>query len=270
MDTNRRVATTANFTVIPSEKLRINVSTLYSEMEHHTPDNSNNIYGVFSSMLMTQLRLATADNYWGNPAFATTRENMYQWNRAFSNHFAGSTTISYTPLDNFRLDGTFGVDFASDDEIYFRPYAWNVDGFSGSTPDGNRTADELRRKEITADIKGSYVREFGVFENTFLFGGQGFLSQAQSAGGSGRDFPGPGLETLSALSSESSFESWTRVTQIGGYLQDQIGYDDWVYFTVGGRQSCLSINDMNDNVGVLNGNRSLPPDERQKSFRILG
>ena len=70
-------------------------------------------------------------------------------------------------------------------------------GFSGSTPDGNRTADELRRKEITADIKGSYVREFGVFENTFLFGGQGFLSQAQSAGGSGRDFPGPGLETPS-------------------------------------------------------------------------
>jgi hypothetical protein len=25
------------------------------------------------------------------------------------------------------------------------------------------------------------------------------------------------------------------VTQIGGYLQDQIGYEDWVYFTVGGR-----------------------------------
>ncbi|GIS81019.1 MAG: hypothetical protein CM1200mP14_25850 [Gammaproteobacteria bacterium] len=73
------------------------------------------------------------------------------------------------------------------------------------------------------------------FENTLLFGGQGFLRQNQYAGGSGRDFPGPGLETLSALANEGSFESWVRVTQIGGYIQDQIGWNDWVFATVGGR-----------------------------------
>ncbi len=234
-DTNRRISTTANFTIIPSSKVRIGVSTLYSEMEHHSPDNSNNIYGAFSSMLMTQLRLATADNYWGNPAFATTRENMYQQNFVNTNHFAGSATIGFTPTESFRLDGTFGVDFASDDEVNFRPYGWNVDGYSGSTPDGNRNVNERRNKEITADLKGSHVSNFGSFENTLLFGGQGFLRQAQNAGGGGRDFPGPGLETLSALASESSFEGWTRVTQIGGYLQDQIGYNDWTFFTVGGR-----------------------------------
>ncbi|HSG07452.1 MAG TPA: SusC/RagA family TonB-linked outer membrane protein, partial [Longimicrobiales bacterium] len=241
VDSNRRVAVTSNFTIIPSSKFRIGVSTLYSDMEHHTPDNSNNIYGVFSSMLMTQLRLATpADengqgNYYGNPAFATTRENMYQQNVAYSNHFAGSINAGFTPTDNFRLDATFGVDFSSDEEVYFRPYGWNVDGFSGSTPDGNRTTDYFRTKEITADLKGSYVRSFGNIENTLLFGGQGFLRQREDAGGSGQDFPGPGLETLSALASESSFESWLRVTQIGGYLQDQVGVNDWMFFTVGGR-----------------------------------
>ena len=73
------------------------------------------------------------------------------------------------------------------------------------------------------------------FENTLLFGGQGFLRQNQYAGGSGRDFPGPGLETLSALANEGSFESWVRVVQIGGYIQDQIGWNDWVFATVGGR-----------------------------------
>ncbi|HIB08800.1 MAG TPA: TonB-dependent receptor, partial [Gemmatimonadetes bacterium] len=73
------------------------------------------------------------------------------------------------------------------------------------------------------------------FENTLLFGGQGFLRQNQYAGGSGRDFPGPGLETLSALANEGSFESWVRVVQIGGYVQDQIGWNDWVFATVGGR-----------------------------------
>jgi TonB-dependent starch-binding outer membrane protein SusC len=235
VDTNRRASITTNFTVIPSSKVRIGVSTLYSDMEHHTPDNSNNIYGVFSSQLMTQLRLATPDNLYGNPAFATGRENSYQQNFVNSQHFAGSTNIGFTPTDNFRLDGTFGLDFTSDDAVAFRPYAWNVDDFSGSTPDGNRTVTENRSREITADLKGSYILRTDRIENTLLFGGQGFLRQRQSAGGGGRDFPGPGLETLSALASESSFESWLRVTQIGGYLQDQVGYDDWVFLTLGGR-----------------------------------
>ncbi len=241
-DTNRRASINSNFTVIPSSNLRIGVTMLYSDMEHHTPDNSNNIYGVFSSGLMSQLRLAHAEpdangrrNYYGQPAFATLRENMYQLNFANSQHFAGTTTISYTPIEAFRLDGTFGVDFTSDDAVSFRPYRWNVDNYSGSTPLGSRNVHENRSREITADLKGSYVLNTDRIENTLLFGGQGFLRQRQSAGGNGRDFPGPGLETLSALGSEESHENWLRVTQIGGYLQDQVGWDDWVFLTLGGR-----------------------------------
>ncbi|WP_419937341.1 SusC/RagA family TonB-linked outer membrane protein [Candidatus Palauibacter sp.] len=240
-DTNRRASLHTNFTLIPSSDLRIGVTTLYSDMEHHTPDNSNNIYGVFSSALMSQLRLANADpelgqiNYYGQPAFATLRENAYQLNFVNSQHFAGSTNIDFSPSDAFTLAGTFGIDFTSDDAVSFRPYRWNVDGFSGSTPDGNRNVNENRSREITADIRGSYLFNTDRLENTLLFGGQGFLRQAQSAGGSGRDFPGPGLETLSALGSESSFENWLRVTQIGGYVQDQIGWDNWLFLTVGAR-----------------------------------
>jgi TonB-linked SusC/RagA family outer membrane protein len=243
-DTNRRAGFTSNFTVIPNQKVRIGVSTLYSDMEHHTPDNGNNIYGAFSSMLMTQLRRATeqgdpgtfGSNYYGNPAFATTRENLYQQNFVNSSHFAGSSTIGFTPTDAFRLDGTFGLDFTSDDAVTFRPYAWNVDGFSGSTPDGSRNVEEYRSREITGDIKGSLVSNFGdAIENTFLFGGQGFLRQNQRAGGSGDTFPGPGLETLSALANDGTFESWTRVTQLGAYLQDQVGFNDWIFVTLGGR-----------------------------------
>ena len=234
-DTNRRAAVTSNFTVIPDSKVRIGISTLYSDMEHHTPDNSNNIYGVFSSALMMQLRLATPDNLYGAPAFATTKENAYQLNFVNSQHFAGTTNISYTPTDDFRLDGTFGIDFTSDDAVSFRPYGWNVDGYSSSTVDGSRTVEENRSREITADLKGSHIFSTERLENTLLFGTQGFLRQSQSAGGSGSAFPGPGLETLSALASESSFESWLRVTQIGGYVQDQLGYDDWVFLTLGGR-----------------------------------
>ncbi len=242
-DRNRRASMTSNFTVMPNSKLRIGVSTLFSDMEHHTPDNSNNIFGVFSSALMMQLRLANTNpqldggriNQYGQPAFATLRENMYQQNFVNSQHFTGTANLEYTPNENFRLSGAFGMDFTSDDAVAFRPYAWNVDGFSGSTPDGWRAVNEDRSREITADVKGSFIHGTDRIENTFLFGGQGFVRQRQSAGGSGRDFPGPGLSTLSALGSEGSYETWLRVTQVGGYLQNQLGVDNWFFLTLGGR-----------------------------------
>ena len=243
-DTNRRAAITSNFTVVPSSKIRISVNMLYADMEAHTPDNGNNIYGVYPSALMSQLRHATAQadpgifgsNYYGQIAFATLRENMYQLNFANSTHFAGSTNVGFTPTDNFRLDATFGLDFTSDDRVNFRPYGWGVDDYTASTPLGSRSVQESRSRELTVDLKGSLISRFGDnFENTFLFGGQGFLRQRQNAGGSGSVFPGPGLETLSALASEGSFESWIRVTQLGGYLQDQVGVNDWIFMTVGAR-----------------------------------
>ncbi len=281
-DTNRRASIHTNFTLIPSSDLRIGVTTLYSDMEHHTPDNSNNIYGVFSSALMSQLRLANADpelgqiNYYGQPAFATLRENAYQLNFVNSQHFAGSTNIDFSPSDAFTLAGTFGIDFTSDDAVSFRPYRWNVDGFSGSTPDGNRNVNENRSREITADIRGSHLFTTDRLENTLLFGGQGFLRQAQSAGGSGRDFPGPGLETLSALGSESSYEEWLRVTQIGGYVQDQVGWDNWLFLTVGARWDANSAFGEAFNTAVYpKANFSIVPSERWdselfSSMRIKG
>ncbi|MDE0083738.1 MAG: TonB-dependent receptor [Gammaproteobacteria bacterium] len=240
-DTNRRASLHTNFLIVPSGDLSIGLTTLFADMEHHTPSNANNVYGVFSSALMSQLRKANTDpdlgqvNHYGQPAFATLRENAYQLNFVDAQHFAGSTNISFTPTAGFRLDGTFGLDFTSDDAVAFRPYGWNVDEFSGSAPDGDREVNEDRSREITADVKGSYVFASGGIENTFLFGGQGFLRERQSVGGTGRDFPGPGLETLSALGSESSYERWLRVTQIGGYLQDQVGWGNWLFLTVGGR-----------------------------------
>ena len=234
-DYNRRASITSSFTVLPTSDLRVGVTSLFSDMAHHTPDNSNNIFGVFSSALMSQLRLADSVNRYGQPAFATLRENMYQRNFVKSQHFTGTTSIEYSSGRELRLVGTFGVDFTSDDAVDYRPYGWAVDGFSGSTPDGSRDVEEKRSRELTADIKGSYVIRGVDVEHTLLVGTQGFVRQEQRVGGGGQDFPGPGLETLSALGSESSYETWIRVAQVGWYLQEQMSWRDWAFATVGGR-----------------------------------
>ena len=51
----------------------------------------------------------------------------------------------------------------------------------------------------------------------------------------GTIFPGPGLEVAGAASTQSVTENWLRVVNAGGYLQEQIGYQDWAFITLGGR-----------------------------------
>jgi TonB-dependent starch-binding outer membrane protein SusC len=235
-DENQRVQTTANVTITPHEKVRIGVNTMYSEVDHQTPETSNNIYGLFSSALMSQLRLANENNLQGAPAFATTRETMYQINTDNAKHFAGSFNLNYAPIVPLKLDGTFGVDFVSASAFFFRPFRWAVDSYSTVTPEGVRGITETRNHTVTSDFKVSWdTRPSDRLSNTLLAGTQGFLTQRTNKGGSGTRFPGPGLEVASAGADQTVTENWVRNVQVGGYLQNQVGWNDYVFVTVGGR-----------------------------------
>jgi TonB-dependent starch-binding outer membrane protein SusC len=235
-DENQRVQTTANLTVTPHDRIRIRVNTLYAEVNHETPETSNNIYGLFSSALMSQLRLATETNLYGAPAFASTRETMYQVNRDDTKHFAGSLNLNYMPLSSVALDGTFGVDFVNSSAFFFRPYGWNIDAYSAATPEGTRGITDTRNHTVTADFKASWeTAPTADLSNRFLAGTQGFLTQRTNKGGTGTRFPGPGLEVASAAADQFVAENWVRNVQIGGYLDNQVGWQDYAFLTVGGR-----------------------------------
>jgi TonB-dependent starch-binding outer membrane protein SusC len=235
-DQNTRIQTTANLTVTPHERVRIGLSTLYSEVNHESPETSNNIYGLFSSALMSQLRLATPTNLMGASAFATTRETQHQINVDDTKHFMGNVNLNYNPVDPIRFDGTVGVDFVSSSSFWFRPFGWPVDGFTTATPEGHRAITETRNHIITADFKGSWdTRPTDDLTNTLLAGTQGFLAQRTVKGGAGTRFPGPGLEVAGAGADQSISEFWVRNVQVGGYLQNQTGWRDWAFVTVGGR-----------------------------------
>ena len=235
-DTNQRLQTNATLSIFPIEDLSIRVSALYSEVEQQVLDNGNNIYGAYSSALMQQLANVDENDLFGAPAFATMRETLHQSIVGDTRHFAGSLNGNYTIAEGIVADVTFGVDLVSEEAFDFRPFGWNVDGFSASTPDGRRTIRDRTNREITGDVKLSWTTQINEdFESTFLAGGQGFLSQETESGGTGDTFPGPGLEVAGAGANQSLFEEWTRVTQIGGYVQEQVGFKDYLFVTLGGR-----------------------------------
>jgi TonB-linked SusC/RagA family outer membrane protein len=243
-DTQRRAQTTANVVITPHEKVRVGVNTMYSELKQQVPNNGNNIYGVFPNLTQTFLRLACTEvgplcpkvNKYGTNNFMTANEGIYQITEVEANHFTGSTNLSYSPVSAIKLDGTFGVDFINESNTFFRPFGWTVDNYATVNPEGTRSVGEVRTRVVTADFKASWDARLGSnITSTFLAGTQGFMSQRTNRTGTGTRFPGPGLEVAGAGADQSVGESWERNTQVGGYLQDQLGWKDWAFMTVGGR-----------------------------------
>ena len=235
-DTNRRMQGTANINIFPMDNLRIRVTGLYSEVNQESPENGNNIYGVFPLAMFAQPRRANATNLFGNAAFATVKEALQVTVNQDTEHFAGSVNTNWTIQDGIVADVTFGVDMTNARGVNFNPFGWNIDGFTGSNIFGNRAIGDRNNREVTGDFKLSWTTDFSDdISSTLLAGAQGFISQTTSTGGTGNIFPGPGLEVAGAASTQSVNEQWLRVVNAGGYLQEQIGYQDWAFITLGGR-----------------------------------
>ncbi|MXX54258.1 MAG: SusC/RagA family TonB-linked outer membrane protein [Gemmatimonadetes bacterium] len=235
-DTIRRRQATINLNVFPFDNLRLRLTGLYSEMNQSRLRGGNNIYGVFSLGLMGQLRLADDNNRYGSLAFATLRETGEAQVREDVEHFAGSLNANWTITDEIVFDGTFGVDVNNGTNVSFYPFGWNVDDFSVYNSTGVRWFGDRNNREVTGDFKLSYDTDFGDnISSQLLAGGQGFLSQNVYHGGYGQSFPGPGLEVASAGANQSTSESWARVVNAGVYFQEQVGWQDWAFLTVGAR-----------------------------------
>lgn len=235
-DTIGRRQATMNIGIFPFDNLRLRVTGLYSELNQTRMRGGNNIYGVFSLALMGQMRLADDNNFYGSRAFATMRETAEAESTEDVEHFAGSINANWNVMEGLVFDGTFGIDISNGTNVSFYPFGWNVDNFSGYNTDGIRWFGDRNNREVTGDFKLSYETDFlGDFSSTLIAGAQGFLSQNVYHGGNGDGFPGPGLEVASAGADQSTSESWTRVVNAGGYFQEQVGYQDWAFLTVGAR-----------------------------------
>ncbi len=235
-DTITRRQATMNLNIFPFDNLRLRVSGMYSELHQTRLRGGNNIYGVFSLGLMGQLRLADDNNRYGSLAFATLRETGEAQVYEDVEHFNGSVNANWTITDDIVFDGTFGIDVTNGTNVSFYPFGWNVDNFTVYNTDGIRWFGDRNNREVTGDFKLSYELDFtSDISSQFLAGGQGFLSQNVYHGGNGDGFPGPGLEVASAGADQSTSESWERVVNAGVYIQEQLGWDDWAFVTVGAR-----------------------------------
>ncbi|MDZ7694356.1 MAG: TonB-dependent receptor [Balneolaceae bacterium] len=73
------------------------------------------------------------------------------------------------------------------------------------------------------------------FTSTLIAGAQAFKEETLIRSGEGLQFPGPGLNVSGAAAVQSIEETYIEETEVGVFLQEQIGFDDYIFATLGGR-----------------------------------
>ena len=235
-DIDEKIQATANITIFPTQHLRLRVNSMFVQSFHETPGNGNSTNGGFSLALMSRLERGSESNLTGSGPFATVRETMNILSQEDVDRFSGSFAANYTPTADLSLDLTFGIDAIARQGVAFRPFGWNVDGVSGTNPQGARTKNDQNRREVTFDGKATYNREFGSdWTSNTVVGAQLIRSRRQTLSGTGNQFPAPGLSVAGAGSNQSVTEDLLTSVNAGAYIQEQIGFRNYLFATAGVR-----------------------------------
>jgi TonB-linked SusC/RagA family outer membrane protein len=251
VDRVRRIQGLTNLGLIPFNSLKLGMRLSYADAMMQVPQNNNNIYGVTSLAMFAKPELANCDrssvdpdepgrctgagNMYGNGAFMTLREATQQTTENRAGRFTGVFDATYTPADNISATATLGIDATDDRSYLFRYFRYDVDRFTSNKVTGQRFIDANTDRQYTVDGKINWKSQVFGLESDFVAGVQGFIAKSTFSGGNNENFPGPGLEVASAGSLPIINERFVQTVNGGYFLQDQLGFNNFAFVTVGGR-----------------------------------
>ena len=247
---NNKYQGTVNLGVSPSRNFKLQASMLYATTHLEIPENNNSIYAPYTVALFSKPENAQcnasattgnglctgAGNPTGASTFGTIRELLQYAIKQDARHFNGRLRGSYIPSANLNFDLTAGVDFTAQRSTSFLPFGNSIDGRTGRQPDGLANVDDRTHQEITGSINGGWTTDLGKhFNSNLLFGAQGFLTRDNDESSNNVNFPGPGIEVIGGGSAPQVFESFSSIVNAGFFAQEQLGFNDWMFGTAGGR-----------------------------------
>ncbi|MGH8548383.1 MAG: TonB-dependent receptor domain-containing protein, partial [Methylococcales bacterium] len=206
--------------------------------------NNNNIYApITSSEFGKPERVTKAgvggalnDNAMGNGAFQTVREGFNRLTRDYTDHGMVSLTATYNVIPELTLDATAGLDYISQRSDNFYLYRWNVDNFVTADVDGRLNLGTRQVQDWTLSTKALWNTNItSDLSSQAILGIQGLRTISNSQIETGVTFPGPEIETTGAGQQQTAGSSYADNINLGVVGQEQLGYKDYLFLTLGVR-----------------------------------
>jgi TonB-linked SusC/RagA family outer membrane protein len=257
-DLLKRNQATVSLNVLPTSKITVGFQTHYTVFRLDGIQGQNSIYSPYAQSMYArpdqgycndatgtkhsldfiagEARCQLTGNPFGNTLSTTLREALQQSAYQDGTHYTGAVNAKWAAAEKLTVNATVGIDNTDVRGVNYYAFGNNVDLFSGQAPAGTRSVADLRTQNVTVDTKANWNTMLGsAFESQVTVGGQGFIVTQKSENGSGRDFPGPGLAVTGAGAIRDASEGYVRVVNAGYFAQEQLGFHDWIFTTVGAR-----------------------------------
>ena len=242
-DVYKKLYFTGNLNFMPSDKLTFRAQTSYTNSDISIYESGITIYTPTSTARYAKPeRVGQASQYdtFGIPFFATTREGTYPTVTDLTNQGRVVLTIDYFPLDGLSFDASFGLDYRDQRSANFLPFGYDVDGVA-PTGDGQIQIGTRQQMVKSLETKMNWMKDINQdLRSTFVAGFQAYQEEQNTANSTGTGFSGPGLEVLGATANQTSDSYFQEVVNAGAFIQEQLDYKEWIYFTAGLRMDASS------------------------------
>ncbi|MCC5943209.1 MAG: TonB-dependent receptor [Balneolaceae bacterium] len=206
----------------PRDDLDISVNTAFSDRSvQHVPDANNTRGYTINGMIG-----GPAGN-WGTPTQDLTAIQTFQE----GNRFTSSVLFSHNPVGFFSHRLTLGYESRNEDQTQFFPFG-AISNLNQGFKSNYRRGVTNKNIDYVATLR---FQPTDWLRTTTSGGFQYFDRSVGSSSAIGNDFPMLGLSTVSATVDQSAAESRFEEKSAGFFIEQQFGFNERLYVTLGAR-----------------------------------
>ncbi len=217
----------ANFQWTPTPVFDLGVSTGYTNNDIRLPNNDNNIFGFFGNIFLGNVTRVRPGFPFGEP-FTPLEDVSLIESRFTNDRFTGSLSASLRPWSWWSNRVIAGLDLNVEENFQFIPFG----AVQNLNPRGQK--DNVRQTVATVSLDYNSTATFDLtpdYQSATSFGLQITNDNINTVEAFGRDFPAPGVSTVSAGGVTEGFETRTEDSTVGVYFQEQLGWRNRLFLT---------------------------------------
>jgi TonB-linked SusC/RagA family outer membrane protein len=149
--------------------------------------------------------------------------------KSYTDHFISGFTVNYAPIEAWTNRLTIGFDYNGIENRSIIPFGHS------RNPTGTLSQQDWTRKNLSIDLASTYRRNFGsVWVSTTSLGGQVFQDNLFQTNVTATEFSAPGEPVLTSGAIRTvPTDTRRRVVNAGLFAQEQLGWRDRVFLTLG-------------------------------------
>jgi TonB-dependent starch-binding outer membrane protein SusC len=230
----KRTTGRINLSFRPAESFTGDVSSSFGYTDVRLPSNDNVTTGILTNMYLgNPMDRGVEWDPWGS-AFQPIAIELSRDRNDEAYRYSTGVTLTHRPFTGFSQRMTLGLDYLSGQGTTLTPWFDYPDGRAPAQ--GGKTIIRRNNLQTNIDYGASLTANLSPsVESQTSVGMQFYTQRDHRSTAAGNRFGAPPLRSLGGTEAASVGESEVRYTTGGLFAQQQIGFDNKLFFIVGGR-----------------------------------